>query len=263
MIKNNLNGFTIVELMVAVLVFGILSTILVLLLRSGMRGYDRAHVASQAREFTRQAVERITGEIRQGVPLPIEQNGKAVFSSILLPHSYDPAINDGNYMRPQIDNINNNNSIIFTQVIEGAANTKDLTSYRYVVYRTQNNEIQRLIYNVVNGGQPRGVTQDINGRWLPDGNFFNVTAPIEAMAVVKLPRIEDRISFTFKHLYLSETTTQQFNPDPAKPIFDPNLYTLTVRVRQFDLEELKKTENQRNPVQVELDSTVKVEGTFN
>ena len=262
-------GFTMVEFIVGVLVFGILSLILFSILTNGMHAVDRGKVAAQARENARQPIDRITSELRQGVPIPYQQNGRIIPSPVFLPNPYslcsstviqkDTACND-TYIRPQASN-----TIIFSQVIDSTStDTKDLEQYRYVIYHAQANKLERLIYNVAGGaGELQGLTLDSSGRWLPDSNFFNTAQPQEQGFLVELPRTEDLIEFTFTHRDISNTQSMQYDFDTGKVLLDPLLYTLTITVTQYDLNELKKNITERNPVKIDLTSTVRVEGMSN
>lgn len=262
-------GFTMIELIVGALIFGILSLILLSILTNGMHAVDRGKVAAQARENARQALDRMTSELRQGVPISYQQNGRIISSAVFLPNPYSLCGNSviqkdadcsNTYIRPQGSNI-----IIFSQVIDSSStDTKDLKQYRYVVYRAQANKLERLIYNVTDmTGTLQGLTLDTSGRWLPDSNFFNTTRPQEQGSLVELPRTEDLIKFTFTHRDVSNTQSMQYDFDAGKVLLDPLLYTLTITATQYDLNELKKNLTERNPIKIDLTSAVRVEGMSN
>lgn len=247
-------GITLVELMMGILILSIITLVLLTLISNSMAGYNRGRVAAQARENTRQAIDRISQELRQGVPIPYQQNGRSVPSPVLSPNAYTETLGI--------------NLIIFSQVTgTGSLDTKQLSQYRYIVYRvnqTQTNTLERLIYNVDDGvGAPIGLTLNTTtGRW--DFNPALLTVPIgNAVPVVALPQAADTIIFTLTHQAVANTQSQILNFDNSRALLDPLFYTLNVTVRQFDPNELKKPVAQRNPITINLTSTVRIEGLSN
>lgn len=247
-------GITLVELIMGILVLSIITLVLFEVITNSMAGYNRGRVAAQARENARQAIDRISQELRQGVPIPFQRNGRSVPSPVLSPNAYTETLGI--------------NLIVFSQVTStGSLDTKQLSQYRYIVYRvnqTQTNTLERLIYNVDDGfGAPQGLTLDtITGRW--GFNPALLTAPIgNAVPIVALPQTADTIVFTLTHQAVANTQSQILNFDPGKVLLDPLFYTLTVTVRQFDPNELKKAVAQRKPITIDLTSTVRIEGLSN
>lgn len=254
-----MRGFTVFELLLVALTGGILVSLLIALFTSGYRGVDRGTTGAQAQVIARKAMDQLLVDLRQGNPLPYQQDGRTIPISVLLPNAYD--LTGGPYLQPQAANL-----LIVTQLADGAAvDTKSLNQYRYIAYRARNNVLQRFIYSVDNGtGTPSGITLT-NGQWLLDPAFF-ANPGVQLLrrdTVVALPRLEDRIEFQLTHGPVSATAASLYDPDPGKLKLDPQLYTLTVTIRLYDLEELKKSPASRTPVRVNFTSSVRIEGTSN
>ncbi|MEW6281610.1 MAG: prepilin-type N-terminal cleavage/methylation domain-containing protein [Candidatus Eremiobacterota bacterium] len=252
-------GVTLVEVVFSVVLLGILLAVLAFLFQFGLRSHAKGELSRKAQALCRDAVDRISAELRTALVVPSLQQPSGIVptSAVLWPGPYDdanPAWGDAFYDRvpraaippSTVDSSVTRNRLIFTRSASAVDSTTiDLSNqFVYVEYVVpvppQNNRLLRRVYRLASGpgAQPEGQVFLNPGslnqeRWRANPAYFfpngpgllPVTGTAEQQSVVILSGALDSMEF---EVVQPRHRDYQGLPDA---FFEPNLFLVTVRVQ--------------------------------
>jgi len=224
-------GITLAEIMVAMVLLVIVGTIVYLLFRQTGRGADIGNLQIEIQSTTRNILNQVSSEMKQGVLLPNTQPGVNPISSVVIwPDPYTAA--DNNSTTGGTDR----NRLIFSSLAgspsQAGYRAAEISNYRFVEYRVMRDRenravLARLVYpasDPASSSRIRGMSY-AGGRWNVNLNAFRQSDALLVQILHQLPYSKDNITLAVSHAP---------KVDPLYGTsYDRNLFKLQVTVERF------------------------------
>jgi prepilin-type N-terminal cleavage/methylation domain-containing protein len=210
--KETPRGFTLVEIVVAALLLGIIGTIIVGLVVSGLRASARNQASIRCKENGKLVIETLEKEIAMAAPI---QYYNRMPSGVILPSAFTSNSGAAHFFGLVTGESADNNyrwsadRVIFSELNSSTTNNPpQLTDYRYVelcVPSTARNTLKRKVFEARNAGGDQGIILSSSNDLGPDINYFNNDAnlvntggtPVDE-TLISLPYPRDRVTFRVK-----------------------------------------------------------------
>lgn len=221
--KRPVKGWTLVELLVAIMVFGILSTVIVSMISKGLKAYSRSRLMQEVRYDTNNAINLIKKDVENSITVMAPAAMNDLPSSIVLPNVYNEMEKIAPLENMTIStNGETKNIIVLSTLKDDLENSTASTSdVRFITYYANKNILNRYVSNY-NLGASATIE---NFGTSSDPLYLLKNWPMETGThVVELPGQLDKIEFEV-YLY----------PDPEdSTIFLTNLIRIKVRTTIYN-----------------------------
>lgn len=289
--RSHSYGFTLIETLFAAAVFTMLTGFATWAVISGMRAQEFDRHVREAQTSTRNALNRLTDEMRSATVIPTSGLGRTLIpSGVLFPDSYGLEANypasgpfGADYPVGRVEKVGNDsyyysqNRLIFTRPATADTSSEfvagRLSQYVYIEYMIPANKPNVIWRRICQMGSSGGATQNTypghyydaaNKQWLIDGDYFDegsgvTSSQTENWVVAKLPGDDDYYTLQVAHSrYVNPVTGIPSQEPRYYTNYDRNLYTVTLKATVFRRGYNKKIDNALKS-EVELKSQVRLQ----